>query len=117
MPALTAAMERHGHSPSLPRSATSFCDECRNDRALARVREGLGRKRRRHATHALRRSISTRTSADWNDPAPGSVEADLVAHSGPSGRGSFIQTLVLTDIVPGWTECAPLICANRRWQC
>lgn len=41
------------------------------DRALARVREGLGRKRRRHTTHSLRRSIPIRTSADWNDPAPG----------------------------------------------
>ncbi len=37
------------------------------------------------------------------------VEADLVAHSGPSARGSFIQTLVLTDVATGWTECAPLI--------
>ncbi len=43
------------------------------------------------------------------DPPPGFVEADLVAHSGPSTRGSFIQTLVLTDIATGWTECAPLI--------
>jgi hypothetical protein len=37
------------------------------------------------------------------------VEADLVAHSGPSACGSFVQTLVLTDIATGWTECAPLI--------
>ncbi|RWN76302.1 MAG: ISNCY family transposase, partial [Mesorhizobium sp.] len=58
---------------------------------------------------ALRRSIPIRTSADWDDPAPGFVEADLVAHSGPSARGSFIQTLVLTDIATGWTECAPLL--------
>ncbi len=79
------------------------------DRALVRVREGLGRRRQRHATHSLRRSVPIRTSADWNDPAPGFVEADLVAHSGPSARGSFIQTLVLTDIATGWTECALLI--------
>lgn len=58
---------------------------------------------------ALRRSIPVRTSADWKDPAPGFVEADLVAHSGSSARGSFIQTLVLTDIATGWTECAPLL--------
>ncbi|MDX0993325.1 ISNCY family transposase, partial [Sinorhizobium medicae] len=50
-----------------------------------------------------------RTSADWDNPAPGFVEADLVAHCGPSARGSFIQTLVLTDIATGWTECAPLL--------
>ncbi|SFK30624.1 hypothetical protein SAMN05216525_1883, partial [Bradyrhizobium sp. Gha] len=27
--------------------------------------------------------------------------------------GSFIQTLVLTDIATGWTECAPLIVRER----
>jgi hypothetical protein len=32
-----------------------------------------------------------------------------VAHSGPSGKGSFLQTLVLTDIATGWTECGPLL--------
>jgi hypothetical protein len=32
-----------------------------------------------------------------------------VAHSGPSARGRFLQTLVLTDIATGWTECAPLL--------
>jgi hypothetical protein len=37
------------------------------------------------------------------------VEADLVAHSGPVTRGSFVQTLVVTDIASGWTEMAPLL--------
>ena len=50
-----------------------------------------------------------RTHSDWHDPPPGFVEADLVAHSGPVTRGSFVQTLVLTDIATGWTECAPLL--------
>ena len=50
-----------------------------------------------------------RTFSDWEDPSPGFMEADLVAHSGPMARGSFIQTLVLTDIATGWTECAPLL--------
>lgn len=111
MPALIAAMERHGHLGLAPeiRDKLLAMSAATIDRALARVREGLGRKRRRHATHSLRRSIPIRTSADWNDPAPGFVEADLVAHSGPSARSSFIQTLVLTDIATGWTECAPLI--------
>ena len=42
-------------------------------------------------------------------PPPGFVEADLVAHSGPVTRGSFVQTLVVTDIATGWTEMAPLL--------
>ena len=37
------------------------------------------------------------------------MEADLVAHSGPVAEGSFIQTLTMTDIATGWTECAPLL--------
>ena len=39
-----------------------------------------------------------RTFADWNDPAPGSMEMDLVAHCGPVNRGSYVNSLVLTDI-------------------
>jgi hypothetical protein len=62
---------------------------------------------------AIRRSVGVRTYADWDDPAPGFVEAGLVAHSGPVTNGSFVQTLVLTDIATGWTECAPLLEAPR----
>ena len=40
--------------------------------------------------------------------------ADLVAHSGPVARGSFVQTLVLTDIATGWTEDAPLLVREQR---
>lgn len=46
---------------------------------------------------------------DWGDPPPGFFEADLVWHSGPTAKGSFLQTLVVTDIATGWTECAPLL--------
>jgi len=111
MPVLIEAMERHGHLELSGEIRTKLLvmSAATIDRALARVREGLGRLRRRPAAHALRSSIPIRTSADWGDPAPGFIEADLVAHSGPSTRGSFIQTLVLTDIATGWTECAPLI--------
>ena len=57
----------------------------------------------------MRRSVPVRTFSDWHDPPPGFFEADLVAHSGPMASGSFVQTLVLTDIATGWTECAPLL--------
>jgi hypothetical protein len=111
IPMLIDAMERHSHLDLAPevRCKLLTMSAATIDRALGRIREGLGRQRRRPAAHALRRSIPIRTSADWDDPAPGFVEADLVAHSGPSARGSFIQTLVLTDVATGWTECAPLI--------
>jgi hypothetical protein len=50
-----------------------------------------------------------RTFADWNDPAPGSMEMDLVAHCGSANRGSYVHSLVLTDIASGWTEAAPIV--------
>ena len=34
---------------------------------------------------------------------------DLVAHCGEANRGSFIHSLVLTDIASGWTEAAPIV--------
>jgi hypothetical protein len=57
----------------------------------------------------VRRSVPVRTFADWHDPPPGYLEGDLVAHCGESAEGSFVQTLVLTDIATGWTECLPLV--------
>jgi hypothetical protein len=40
---------------------------------------------------------------------PGSMEMDLVAHCGDVNRGSYVHSLVLTDIASGWIECAPLV--------
>ena len=37
------------------------------------------------------------------------MEMDLVAHCGAVNRGSYIHSLVLTDIASGWTEAAPLV--------
>ncbi len=34
---------------------------------------------------------------------------DLVAHCGDVNRGSYVNSLVLTDIASGWTEAAPLV--------
>jgi hypothetical protein len=53
--------------------------------------------------------VPIRTFGDWDDPVPGYVEVDFVAHCGPHLSGSFVQTLVLTDIATGWTECVPVL--------
>ena len=55
-----------------------------------------------------------RTFGDWKDPAPGFVEADLVAHCGGTLSGSFVWSLVLTDIASEWTECVPLLMREAR---
>jgi len=52
----------------------------------------------------LKAQIAVRLGTEWNDAVPGFVEADLVAHSGPSAEGVFLHTLNLTDIATGWTE-------------
>lgn len=37
------------------------------------------------------------------------MEMDLVAHCGEANRGSYVHSLVLTDIASGWTEAAPIV--------
>ena len=50
-----------------------------------------------------------RTFADWNKPPPGYLEIHLVAHCGESMGGSFVYSLVDTDVCTGWTEAVPLL--------
>jgi len=113
LPVLIEAMERHGHVQLAPevRSGVLAMSAATIDRALRDVKERATGKRRRRAppSAAVRRSVPVRTFSDWKDPAPGFFEADLVAHSGPTSRGSYVQTLLLTDVATGWTECAPLL--------
>ena len=54
------------------------------------------------------------TFADWEETAPGFFEADLVAHCGCSVEGSFLYTLVLTDIATGWVECLALLYRGKH---
>ena len=117
-PILVEAMERHGHlqlDPEIRRRLLTM-SAATIDRSLREVREQAGGRRRRRTAppSSVRGSIPVRTFSDWQDPAPGFVEADLVAHSGPVTRGSFVQTLVLTDIATGWTECAPLLFREQK---
>jgi hypothetical protein len=81
------------------------------DRLLSEVKIAAagGRRRRAGFASAVRRQVPVRTFNDWGTPPPGYCEADLVAHSGPSVSGTFIQTLTMVDVATGWTECFPLI--------
>ena len=42
------------------------------------------------------------------------MEADLVAHCGETVEGTFLNTLILTDIYSGWTEFLPLLRRGER---
>jgi hypothetical protein len=63
----------------------------------------------------LRNSISIRTCADEAPDAPGVVEADTVAHCGPTLIGEFARTLTMTDLVTGWTENASIRNNASKW--
>ena len=108
MPTLVEAMERHGHMRLGPqiRAAVLAMSASTIDRSLRQVREqASGSKRRRTAApSSVRKSIPVRTFSDWDDPPPGFVEADLVAHCGPVANGSFVQTLTVRRHIPGSTR-------------
>ena len=113
IPALLPALERHGRL-TLSRSERALvlsASAATIDRMLVDVKVAAagGRRRRVGFYSAIRREVPIRTFNDWNNPPPGFCEIDMVAHGGTSVAGSFIQTLTLTDIATGWTECLPLV--------
>ncbi|MEB0057743.1 hypothetical protein [Variovorax sp. LG9.2] len=82
--------------------------------AATRVSTDGQRKRRTGVDAAIRRSVPVRTFADWRDPPPGFFEVDMVEHCGGSKMGcDFVQTLTLTDIASGWTECVAMPVRNQ----
>jgi len=112
LPNLVDALERHGHLDLNPRVRQRVLrvSSATIDRLLSDVRKQAGsRKRRSRKRKKMRAQVPVRTFADWNDPAPGCLEIDFVAHSGGSMAGAFIHTLVATDISSGWVECVPLL--------
>lgn len=112
IPDLLTVLERCGHI-SLPvnvRSRLLKISPATVDRLLETERKeckrGLSTTR---PGSLLKRQIKIRTFADWNDVVPGFLEGDLVAHCGDRVDGSFLNTLVLTDIASTWTEFFPLL--------
>jgi transposase InsO family protein len=108
---LLPSLERHGHLKldEAIRSKVLAMSAATIDRLLRVARQATRGKKRRRVVPEIRRRVRVRTFADWNDPPPGCMEMDLVAHCGDVNRGSYVHSLVLTDIASGWTECAPLI--------
>lgn len=111
VPMLLAALERNGHLRLNEdiRSKVVSMSAATIDRLLQAPRSATRARKAPRATPEPRRRIRMRTFTDWHDPPPGSVEMDLVAHCGQINRGSFVHSLVLTDIASGWTEAAPIV--------
>lgn len=64
----------------------------------------------------LRNSITIRTCADEAPERPGVIEADTVAHCGPTLIGEFVRTVTMTDIVTGWTENRSIRNNASKWM-
>lgn len=113
IPTLLPSLERHGRLTlgNFDRALVLSVSAATIDRLLVETKiAAAGGKRRRVGFYsAVRREVPIRTFNDWNDPAPGFCEVDMVAHGGTSVAGSFIQTLTMVDVATGWTECMPLV--------
>jgi hypothetical protein len=112
LPILVSALERHGHLTleSTVRARVLSASAATLDRLLSPTRTAVsGQRAQRRAIPAVRRHVPVRTFADWEEPLPGDMEADLVSHGGESAAGSFVHTLTLTDVASGWTECVALV--------
>ena len=87
------------------------------DRYLAPVRKRIEVKgiSTTKPSPLLRTSISIRTCADEAPDQPGVIEADTVAHCGPTLVGEFARTLTMTDLVTGWTENISIRNNASKW--
>ena len=110
LPNLVNSMERHGHLSLDPvvREHLLSASAATLDRLLKPIRPTAGSWRRRKRRPYLGSQVPVRTYNDWNWPPPGFLEIDLVAHCGGTLSGSFIHSLIATDICTGWTEAVPL---------
>ncbi len=114
IPILLPAFERHGRldlsselrDKLLTVSATTM------DRLPSEIRVAArgGQRQRTGMSSAVRRSAPVRTFGDWNDPLPGYVEVDFVAHSGTFSSDSFVQTMVRPMTLPA----GPRACQAAR---
>jgi hypothetical protein len=113
LPELVPVLERHGHLTLTDpvRAQLLALSRATADRILRHYRE-------RDAPHGMtttrrglliKQQVPVRTFTGWDDVRSGFFEADLVAHCGPWAEGAFLQTLVLTDVATGWTECLALL--------
>ena len=115
LPTLIPTMERHGHLRLDPtvRELLLAVSPATIDRLLAPIRGTAGRRRKRKRVTESSRQIPIRTFADWNEPGPGFLEVDFVAHCGDSLQGTFLWSLVATDVGSGWTEAVPLVAREQ----
>ncbi|MGK0168689.1 MAG: hypothetical protein ACI9W2_000407 [Gammaproteobacteria bacterium] len=116
LPVMVASMERHGHLALEigVKASLMSVSAATIDRLLKPIRDGAKprRARRRVASKPARR-IPLKAFTDWVDSPPGALEMDMVAHCGGNMSGSFIHSLVATDVCTGWVEAVPLLAREQ----
>jgi transposase InsO family protein len=109
---LVGALERHGEIALDPptRARLVRLSAATIDRLLGPLKRP-GRRRpltQSAAADALKAQVPIRTFGEWAGVAPGSVQADLVAHCGESTAGFYLATLVVVEVATAWTEPEPV---------
>jgi hypothetical protein len=115
LPSLVDAMERHGYlnlDPEL-RNQLLKVSAATIDRLLSPIRNPSQSRRKRRRSTKVGNQVPVRTFADWDGPNPGYLEIDFVVHGGRFMAGSFLHTLVSTDVSSGWTEFIPLLAREQ----
>ena len=115
LPSMVESLERHGHLDLDPdmRKRLFAASASTIDRPLRLVREQAGSRRRIKRSMKMGSRVPVRTFTDWNEPTPGYLEIDLVAHNGGVASGTFIHSLVVTDVSSGWTSAVPLLAREQ----
>ena len=103
LPNLVESMERHGHLDLDPqvRRRLLAASASTLDRLLKPIRATAGSRRKRRKRPSMGGQVPVRTFADWNKPPPGFLEIAFVVHCGGPLSGSFIHSLVATDVCTG----------------
>ena len=115
LPSMVQSLERHGHLDldTEVRERLFSASPSTIDRLLRPVRERAGSRRRLRRRRNMGSRVPVRTFMDWDEPEPGYLEIDLVAHDGGAVSGAFIHSLVATDISSGWNEAVRLLAREQ----
>lgn len=118
LPHMVDSLERHGHldlSVEIRDKILSI-SPATVDRLLYKTRHGdkPGGAGTTRPGPLIKNLVPIRTFSEWDDCQPGFIEADLVAHCGDDVGGSYLNTLTMTDVASGWTECMALLFRDQE---
>ena len=106
LPELINSLERHGALCLEPAQRQSLLTMSAStiDRLLRPCRMP---SHRHHYTQsdsatAIKNQVPVRTFGTWQDEAPGSLQADLVAHCGETAAEFFLYSLLAVDVHTSW---------------